>query len=86
MLRPVDRSSPIGTESDMNRIATANSETTLKPAANRRLFRHVVIAVLLAVAVYTVCSMVIQAAGRTPAGDPAGRTERVMQLLEPVMA
>ena len=70
----------------MNRIATANSETTLKPAANHRLLRHVAIAVLLAAAMYAVCSMVIQAAGKTPAGDPAERTERVMQLLEPVMA
>ena len=64
----------------------ANSETTLKPATNRRLLRHVVIALLFAAVVYAVCSMVIQAAGNSPAGDPAARTERVMQLLEPVKA
>ncbi len=71
----------------MDRTAAAtNSATTLKPAANRRLLRHVVIGLLVAVAVYAVCSLVIQAVGRAPAGDPAQRTQRVMQLMEPVRA
>ncbi|MEO6339956.1 MAG: hypothetical protein ABIO39_07970 [Caulobacteraceae bacterium] len=71
----------------MDRIATAaNSTTTLKPGTNRRLLQHVVVGLLLAAVAYAVCSLLIQAAGRSPAGDPAERTERVMQLLEPVRA
>jgi hypothetical protein len=70
----------------MTRIAAATSQTGPRAGTNRRLLRHVAIGLLLAVAAYAVCAMVIQAAGRAPAGDPAERTERVMQLLEPVSA
>ena len=70
----------------MDHAAAANSDTTVKSGTNRRLLRHVAIALLLAAAVYAVCSMVIQAAGRAPAGDPAGRTQRLMHLNEPVRA
>ena len=66
----------------MSTTVPSKASTAATSPKGRSLRRSLVVGLALAAAAYAACSLLIQAVGDSPAGDPAKREQQVLYLLE----